>query len=78
MKILYLDDALDDLVWFHHYYTYVFSEGAKNALRQFDITEELLTANPFIGKVIGRNIRKLAIPKTPFSYINTSDSFCGL
>lgn len=69
MKILYLDDAVNDLVWFHQYYTTTFPDGASNAFIQFDAMEEILANNPFIGKTVEKGIKKLHIPNTPFSYI---------
>ncbi len=69
MNIVYLPSTKDDLIWFHHYYTHVFPEGSVKALRKFDAMAEILSVNPFIGKKITGKVRKLTIPKTPFSYI---------
>ena len=69
MKIVYLPSTKNDLIWFHHYYTQIFPEGSQKALNQFDAIAEILALNPFIGRRIKDEVRKLAIPKTPFSYI---------
>ncbi len=69
MEIIYLEQSQNDLVWFRHYYTFVFPEGATSALSQFDKTEAMLLANPFIGIERRKGVRKLTIAKTPFAYI---------
>ena len=70
MQILYLEQALEDLAWFHKYYVRVFSDGAENALKQFDAIEIVLLENPFIGhRTEIADIREISIPKTPFSFI---------
>lgn len=48
MGILYLEDAQEDLVWFHRNHTYIFLEGANRALAQFDATEEAPSIHPSI------------------------------
>ena len=70
MNILYLASARDDLVWMRHYYGAVFPEGQKNVQKQFHAVENALLANPFIGdSTHSKDVRELAIPKTPFSFI---------
>jgi len=69
MNIVYLPSTKDDLIWFHHYYTQVFPEGSEKALSKFDAMAEILKVNPFVGSKTKGEVRKLTIPKTPFSYI---------
>ena len=68
MKIIFLDSTYDDLEWFYEYYSSVFPQGSNNALKQFDLINELLSLNPLLGVVSEEGLRKLTIPKTPFSY----------
>ena len=68
MKIIFLDSSYDDLEWFYEYYSSVFPQGANSALKQFDLINELLSLNPLLGAVDEEGLRKLTIPKTPFSY----------
>lgn len=69
MNLVYLPSTQDDLAWFHRYYTQIFPEGAKSALKQFDIMEQLLSENPLLGNVKQQDVREFSIPNTPFSYI---------
>lgn len=70
MKIVYLANTRDDLLWMRQYYEIVFPEGRKNAQKQFHAVENTLLANPFIGHETHRkSVREFSIPKTPFSYI---------
>ena len=68
MKIIFLDSTYDDLEWFYEYYGSVFPQGSNIALKQFDLINELLSLNPLLGTVDEEGLRKLTIPKTPFSY----------
>ena len=70
MKIVYLANTRDDLLWMRQYYEIIFPEGSKNAQKQFHAVEDILLANPFIGHETHRkSVREFSIPKTPFSYI---------
>ncbi len=69
MKIVYLSKTCEDLEWFYFYYEKVFFAGKNNAQKNFYSIEEILEENPNIGVEIGRGLRKLNIPKTPFSLI---------
>lgn len=70
MKLIYLDSAVEDLVWFRHYYESVFSAGSENARKQILLTETLIIANPKFGHPTHRkDIREFSIPKIPFSFI---------
>jgi plasmid stabilization system protein ParE len=69
MNVIYLPSTLDDIEWFHRYYTYIFPEGANNATKQFQAVKELLSSNPKAGSFIHKNVREFSIPRTPFSYI---------
>ena len=69
MKILYLEEALEDLVWFHRYYSHIFPDGADRALKQFEASEETLSIHPYIGPENEDGARKLHIINTPFSYV---------
>jgi len=68
MKIIFLDSTYDDLEWIYEYYGSVFPQGSNIALKQFDLINELLSLNPLLGTVDEEGLRKLTIPKTPFSY----------
>jgi plasmid stabilization system protein ParE len=68
MKLIYLDSTKPDLAWFRAYYGSVFPEGAAQAATRYVKTIDILQDNPYIGPPIGQDgLRKLSIPKTPFS-----------
>lgn len=68
MKLIYLDSTKPDLAWFRAYYGSVFPEGAAPAATRYVKTIDILQSNPYIGRPIGQDgLRKLSIPKTPFS-----------
>ncbi len=69
MKIVYLSKTYEDLEWFYFYYEKVFFAGKNNAQKSFYSIEEILEKNPNIGVEINKGLRKLKIPKTPFSLI---------
>ncbi len=68
MELIFLERTKQDFLWVRKYYEQIFPEGAKNALMQFDLMEELLLNNPYIGRKKYDDVRMLPIPKTPFSY----------
>ena len=68
MEIIYLESTISDFLWIRKYYEQVFPDGAKNAIHQFELMEELLLANPYLGRKKYDEVRMLKIPKTPFSY----------
>ena len=68
MKLIYLNSTKPDLAWFRVYYGSVFPEGAAQAAARYVTAIDNLTINPYIGRPIGQDgLRKLTIPKTPFS-----------
>ena len=67
MKVIFLPSAANDLLWFRSYYTTVFPEGERKAMRQVEKLFQLLEANPYMGqpgKVEGT--RRKPVPRTPF------------
>ena len=71
MKITYLPTTHGDIIWVTRYYKNVFPEGRLKFRAEFYAVEKLLMANPEMGKPseLGKNIRELIIPKSPFSLI---------
>ena len=69
MKIVYLESARDDLVWFRHYYMAVFPEGAEKAKSHFKVVEQTLLAHPFIGHKVREDMYELPLTKTPFTFV---------
>jgi len=71
MQIKYLEAALDDMIWFRHYYTKVFSAGKQNARTQLLKAEQLIAGNPSIGKADEQNfgVREYPIPGIPFTVL---------
>ncbi len=68
MRLIYLDTTKPDLGWLREYYRSTFPQGSALAARQYLKTIRILVANPYIGRPIGQDdLRKLVIPKTPFS-----------
>jgi plasmid stabilization system protein ParE len=68
MRLAYLDSAKPDLAWFQVYYSSIFPEGAAQATARYVNTIDILVRNPYIGRPIGQDgLRRLPIPKTPFS-----------
>jgi len=68
MELIFLEGTRQDFLWVRKYYEQIFPEGAKTALVQFDLMEELLLNNPYIGRKKHGDVRILTVPKTPFSY----------
>lgn len=66
--LVYLGSALPDIVWMRHYYSVIFPQGRRRALAQIEVVEQLILANPGIGKAFG-NAREFPIMRTPFSMI---------
>ena len=70
MRVIYLETALDDLIWMRHYYENIFPTGARNAQQQFHSCQQLLLENPDIGHSTHRpGVREFSIPRIPFSFI---------
>ena len=68
MKLIYLDSTKPDFAWFRVYYGSVFPEGAAQAAARYVRAIDILQRSPYIGRPIGQDgLRKLSIPKTPFS-----------
>ena len=67
MRLVYLPSCRGGLRWWRHYYERIFPEGAANARDRMLATEHLLLDNPYIGRPTHRpEVRRLAIPRTPF------------
>jgi plasmid stabilization system protein ParE len=70
MRLVYRDQALDDLDWVRNYYISIFPEGARRASLQFLASEQGLLDNPFLGRALdATNARQYQIARTPFSII---------
>ncbi|MPQ95270.1 type II toxin-antitoxin system RelE/ParE family toxin [Thioclava sp. JE_KL1] len=71
MKIVFLEDAAQDIRWFRHYYQSVFPEGSLKARASLKAIQQTLAANPYAGHPSdsGRAVRELSIPRTPFLLI---------
>lgn len=71
MKIVYLEDAVQDIQWFRYYYRSVFPEGSTKARAQLMAIQNMLAANPYAGhpSETHQKVRELSIPRTPFTLI---------
>ncbi|MEM8579392.1 MAG: type II toxin-antitoxin system RelE/ParE family toxin [Pseudomonadota bacterium] len=71
MRIVFVETAADDLMWFRQYYRAVFPQGAENAKMRITNLLTLLEANPHMGQAVPErpNVRKLPISKTPFALV---------
>ena len=71
MRLVFLPSAQSDLGWMRSYYTFVFPEGARRAIRQYMRTCDLLRNNPQIGHPVEdfAGVREFSIPRMPFSFI---------
>ena len=70
MSVVYLDTALDDLIWWRKYYRVVFPEGGPSAGRQFLKIVALLETRLRIGHPTDEpEVFEYPIPRTPFSLI---------
>jgi plasmid stabilization system protein ParE len=71
MKVVYLETARDDILWFREYYESAFSSGQANARAQLLRTEALIVEFPKIGHSVdhAHEVFEYHIPKTPFSMI---------
>ncbi|WP_428354285.1 type II toxin-antitoxin system RelE/ParE family toxin [Methyloprofundus sp.] len=71
MYIVYLESSLNDLEWVRFYYKNIFPSGKKQATSHIKASEKLISEHPNIGEVYDstKNIKELAINKTPFSFI---------
>ena len=50
MELIFLEKTKQDFLWVRKYYEQIFPEGVNNALSQFDLMEELILNNPYIGR----------------------------
>jgi toxin ParE1/3/4 len=67
VRLVYLPRVAQDLLWFRHYYTQVFPQGAAAARERVLATERLLLGNPHLGRPTHRpDVRRLSIARTPF------------
>ena len=70
MRVVYLDSALPDLVWWRRYYTSVFPEGRRNAAKRIRKAVASLEANPYLGHPTDEaNVLEFVIARTPFSLL---------
>ena len=71
MKIVFLEDAAQDIRWLRFYYQSVFPEGVSKARANLKAIQKTLAANPFAGQPseTRKDVRELSIPRTPFLLI---------
>ena len=71
MKIIYLQAALQDMVWFRKYYASVFPAGKRSARRVLLQTEGLIADNPLIGQATSpdSHTREFPLLHTPFNML---------
>jgi toxin ParE1/3/4 len=71
MRILFLENSLEDLRWFKRYYTEVFPQGRAKADQQFLATKRLLRENPRIGNPfeLVEGAREFPVSRTPFAFL---------
>ncbi|QPZ90029.1 type II toxin-antitoxin system RelE/ParE family toxin [Thioclava electrotropha] len=71
MKIVFVEEAAQDIQWFRYHYQSVFPEGSSKARASLKAIQQTLAANPYAGhpSVSGRAVRELSLPRTPFSLI---------
>ncbi|OOY26428.1 hypothetical protein BMI90_17955 [Thioclava sp. L04-15] len=71
MKIVFVEDATQDIRWFRYHYQSVFPEGSSKARANLKAIQQTLAANPYAGHPSdsGRAVRELSIPRTPFLLI---------
>lgn len=71
MKIVFLEDAAQDIQWFRYYYQSVFPEGSAKARAHLKAVQKTLAVNPYAGHPsdVRVDVRELSIPRTPFTLI---------
>lgn len=71
MKLVYLEEAAQDIAWFRYYYRSVFPEGSAKARAHLKAIQQTLAANPYAGhpSETRPDLRELSIPRTPFTLI---------
>jgi plasmid stabilization system protein ParE len=71
MKIVFLESAAQDILWFRYYYQSVFPEGSAKARDRLKAIQTTLAANPYIGQPSDtvKTVREFSIPRTPFTLI---------
>lgn len=69
MRVVLLDSAREDLIWFRRYYRLVFPEGRREGVRHFDKAVEALGDMPGLGRILDGGHREMAIARTPFSLV---------
>ncbi|MCV6594364.1 MAG: type II toxin-antitoxin system RelE/ParE family toxin [Silicimonas sp.] len=71
MRIVFLEEAAQDIQWFRFYYRSIFPEGSAKARAHLKAIQDTLAANPYAGDPsnIRKDIRELTIPRTPFALI---------
>lgn len=71
MRLVYLPSAVRDVAWFRFYYRAVFPAGDRNARNNLRAVQDLVKANPYIGRPSPDRdgVRELHVRKTPFTMI---------
>ncbi|KQT64397.1 type II toxin-antitoxin system RelE/ParE family toxin [Aureimonas sp. Leaf460] len=69
MRVVLLDTARTDLIWFRRYYRRVFPEGGREGVRRFNRMLKALALMPELGRVVVADNREVQISRTPFSIV---------
>ena len=70
MRVVYLDSALPDVVWWRRYYGSVFPEGRRNAGARLRKAVASLEANAYLGHPTDEaDVLEFVIARTPFSLL---------
>ncbi|NUH65494.1 type II toxin-antitoxin system RelE/ParE family toxin [Sulfitobacter sp. S0837] len=71
MKIVFLEDTMQDIQWFRYHYQSVFPEGSAKARAHLKAIQKTLTVNPYAGQPSDarEDVRELSVPRTPFTLI---------
>lgn len=69
MRVVYLDSALPDIIWWRKYYGNVFPEGRRNSGARLLKAVAALKANPYLGYSTDEaDVLEFVIARTPFSF----------
>ena len=71
MRVVYSEQALQDMGWFRRYYSRVFPEGKTGARDSLLRTERLIAESPLVGHRTdpGSETREFPVLRTPFAVI---------
>jgi plasmid stabilization system protein ParE len=70
VRVVYLDTALPDIVWWRRYYGRVFPDGRRKAGVRLLRAVASLEANPYLGRPTEEaGVLEFVIARTPFSLL---------